>query len=333
MKCRSFCLLLLGLILASSVRADSPVVFNEIMYHPATNEAQLEWIGLQNQLSVDVDLSRWSLEGGVSFTFAEGTVIRAGDYLGRSFTLRIAGGHRPDQCGWALVDWLSNSGETVQLRNNNRRIMDEVSYGVDGDWPVAPDGAGPSLARKRPNVRGAEAANWQASLQNGGRPGRKTFPPNPPTRKPTPWLSSRVPGSPDDTGIDLGTAWRSPGYNDSIWPSGSAFYREDALLPANKNTALAPGRITYYFWTRIVLTGDVRRLQLQLKPMIDDGAVGYLNGVEVFRFNMPAGAITYSTLANSVVNDAGTARSFICRRKTCKREPMFWRWKCIWAPS
>src|SRR5438093_9157291 len=61
--------------------ADSPVVFNEIMYHPLTNESQLEWVELQNQMAVDMDISHWRLDGGISFSFPEGTVIRAGGYL------------------------------------------------------------------------------------------------------------------------------------------------------------------------------------------------------------------------------------------------------------
>ena len=67
--------------LACSLQADSPVVFNEIMYHPLTNEAQLEWVELQNQMSVDVDISHWFLDGEIHFTFVEGTIIRAGEYL------------------------------------------------------------------------------------------------------------------------------------------------------------------------------------------------------------------------------------------------------------
>src|ERR1051325_10200660 len=61
--------------------ADSPVVFNEIMYHPLTNESQLEWVELQNQMAVDMDISHWRLDGGISFRFPEGTVIRAGGYF------------------------------------------------------------------------------------------------------------------------------------------------------------------------------------------------------------------------------------------------------------
>ena len=60
---------------------DSTVVINEIMYHPETNEESLEWIELFNQLSVDVDLSRWELEGGIDYQFSEGTILGGGEYL------------------------------------------------------------------------------------------------------------------------------------------------------------------------------------------------------------------------------------------------------------
>src|SRR4051794_39518832 len=65
-------------------RADSPdtvVTFNEIMYHPATNEANLEWIELYNQLSYDMDISNWKIDGGIDFTFPEGTRIKGRGYL------------------------------------------------------------------------------------------------------------------------------------------------------------------------------------------------------------------------------------------------------------
>src|SRR4051812_15920410 len=60
---------------------DSTVVFNEIMYHPAGDNKQLEWIELHNQLAVDVDLSAWSLSDGLQYTFPQGTVLKGGAYL------------------------------------------------------------------------------------------------------------------------------------------------------------------------------------------------------------------------------------------------------------
>src|SRR6188768_2038464 len=66
--------LLLCLLLQGTAKADSVVVFNEIMYHPLTNESALEWIELHNQNAVDVDLSGWRLTQGIDYIFPAGTV-------------------------------------------------------------------------------------------------------------------------------------------------------------------------------------------------------------------------------------------------------------------
>ena len=60
---------------------DSTLVFNEMMYHPADHQNLLEWIELYNQLAVDVDISRWRLDGGIQYDFAEGTVVPGDGYL------------------------------------------------------------------------------------------------------------------------------------------------------------------------------------------------------------------------------------------------------------
>jgi hypothetical protein len=293
------------------VRADSAVVFNEIMYHPLTNEAQLEWVELQNQMSVDIDMSHWSLDGGVDFRFPDGTILRAGSYLVvASSPATIAAATGITNVLGPLSNRLSNAGERLRLRNNDGRIIDQVTYGVEGDWPVAPDGAGPSLARLGANTRGAESKNWSASAQNGGTPGRENFPSTPQTV-----ISNVVVAFDDawrfnDSGVEPPAAWRSAAYNDSTWANGGAlFFREDAPLPAPKNTALAAGRTSYYFRKSFVLTGAVDRAQLLLRPIIDDGAIAYLNGAEVLRVNMPAGAANYSTLASGEVGDASIGDS------------------------
>jgi len=443
--------------------ADSPVVFNEIMYHPRTNESQLEWVELQNQMAMDVDLSHWRLDGGIRFTFPEGSVIRAGGYLvvAASPSALMALTSLTDPVG-PFIDRLSNAGEELRLRDNNNRVMDEVAYGVEGDWPVAPDGAGPSLARRRANVRGSDSRNWLASAQLGGTPGAENFPVSPdeaspkvafnehasstnaafwlelinhgrttvdlggwiiarfggatnreytlPSRVlapgqlveitraemgfgadsgdrlvlympgrsnvadavvakkdprgrspdgagawwfhslPTPGASNRFvfrdelvineimfhqqelpaePGTFSPTnvlltitnlwkyhaqGVDLGTEWRAPTYDDSAWMSSNAVFfapTNPFTLPAPKNTFLpitnSSGAriITFYFRTQFMFSGDTNRLRLALRSIIDDGAVFYLNGVEVYRLNLPATDISYSTFATVNVGIPG----------------------------
>src|SRR5262249_7730456 len=113
---------------------------------------------------------------------------------------------------------------------------------------------------------------------------------------------------------NLGTAWRAPGYDDSAWPSGPALLALDGCgcLPDTIRTPLtvAAGRITYYFRTHFNVASNLSISQLALSHVIDDGAVIYLNGVEVHRPNMRAGNITFTTQASAAVSHAVTQGPF-----------------------
>src|ERR1035437_4708550 len=203
---------------AASLYADTSVVFNEIRYHPATNEAGLEWVELHNQMAVDVDISGWRLDGGIHYTFASNSIVRGGGYA----VVAIS----PDSLAaisgltglfGPFTSRLSNSGETLQLRNNSGRVVDEVTYGVGGDWPVAPDGSGGSLAKIDPDTASGPAQNWAASEQVGGTPGLENFP-APGTVGPSVTLiSADAAWRCNASGSDLGTAWQAPSYSDDSW--------------------------------------------------------------------------------------------------------------------
>lgn len=59
--------------------------------------------------------------------------------------------------------------------NDGRRLMDEVEYDDDGEWPVGADGSGVSLAKINPNTGSESAANWTIADRIGGTPGRMNF--------------------------------------------------------------------------------------------------------------------------------------------------------------
>jgi hypothetical protein len=88
--------------------------------------------------------------------------------------------------------------------------------------------------------------------------------------------------------------WQAPDYDDSEWAEGLALlcFERDAL-PAPKNTVLPINPttgypyITYYFRTGFTYTNPPPGTSLLFSNYIDDGAVFYLNGVEVHRFLMP----------------------------------------------
>jgi hypothetical protein len=107
----------------------------------------------------------------------------------------------------------------------------------------------------------------------------------------------------DDRGVDLGTAWRDPTYDDSAWASGPGFlgYGESYIAttvsyggdPNNKY-------ITTYFRRSFELLAEPGEVTaLVLRPNYDDGFVVYLNGTEVARRSMPSGTISYGTLATT----------------------------------
>jgi|YelNatPaOPRAMG01_1025707.scaffolds.fasta_scaffold08698_7 hypothetical protein len=114
-----------------------------------------------------------------------------------------------------------------------------------------------------------------------------------------------------------GVNWKAPGYDDAGWlgEGPGLLCVENSASVRPKNTALPPpyGQTisrTYYFRTHFTVTGTVAGASLTFSNYIDDGAVFYLNGVEVYRVRMPAAPnpITYSTAATGVPC-AGTAQA------------------------
>ncbi len=110
----------------------------------------------------------------------------------------------------------------------------------------------------------------------------------------------------DRSGTDLGTAWKEKNFNDSAWPKGAALLGDETTTVTTMRTPFSrfddftgAGIISFYFRIHFNYTNDPAIATLNLREVVDDGAVFYLNGVEVYRMsNMPAGALTYQTLAN-----------------------------------
>ncbi len=108
-------------------------------------------------------------------------------------------------------------------------------------------------------------------------------------------------------------AWQATNYDESSWsgPSPALLYVESAALPAPKSTLL-PDRgdgnpwVTYYFRSIFNVTDPGQIVSLTFSNLIDDGAIFYLNGVEIQRVGVDATNVTYSSFANRTVGDATT---------------------------
>ena len=112
-----------------------------------------------------------------------------------------------------------------------------------------------------------------------------------------------------DDGSNQGIIWRELLFNDSGWKSGAAelgFGDGDEATTLNKNGTNGQHTTTFYFRHYFVVSNASDLASLTVNLRRDDGAIVYVNGVEVFRSNMPSGTnITSSTFSSGNASDDG----------------------------
>lgn len=124
------------------------------------------------------------------------------------------------------------------------------------------------------------------------------FPPLAETVQPTRWKYL-------DDGSDAGMAWRLNDFHDGAWAEGLPQF---GYGDGDETTVVASGPIssshpiTTYFRSSFVLPDPGQVMELELRLLVDDGAVVYLNGKEVVRQNLPVGDMDYKTPAVSAVS-------------------------------
>lgn len=110
-----------------------------------------------------------------------------------------------------------------------------------------------------------------------------------------------------DNGSDQGTAWRGTNFNDGAWASGPAqlgYGDGDEATVVNSGPA-NNYFITTYFRRTFGAYAVEAFTNISMRLRRDDGVIVYLNGAEIYRNNMPAGAVTYTTLASTSATDDG----------------------------
>jgi alkaline phosphatase len=126
------------------------------------------------------------------------------------------------------------------------------------------------------------------------------------TGKPIPVYSSLVAAGStwkyDASGMDLGTDWTAPFYDDSGWSSGPAklgYGDGDEVTIIPKTSPVFP---CYYFRHTFDVDEPSGYAGLSLRILRDDGAVVYLNGIEVARYSLPDGPVSYNTWASTAAD-------------------------------
>ncbi len=159
-------------------RRAAPVVLNEIMYHPLSEEKEHEYVELYNTTETDIDLTGWVLSGDIDYECDE--TIPAHGYLVIANKRTAFRELYPAYDGLlgndGYVGSLPNSSGTVRLRRplevwdaktgsvaTNLVLQEEVTYRDGGAWGKLADGGGSSLERVDPRADPRLAGSWQVS--------------------------------------------------------------------------------------------------------------------------------------------------------------------------
>ena len=106
-------------------------------------------------------------------------------------------------------------------------------------------------------------------------------------------------------GENLETAWRKEDYDDSNWPVGPGLLGKSTSKQIPKiTTQLSKRPRTNYFRTEFEFDGNPEGAELLLTYYVDDGAVFYLNGREIHRFNIKRGRVTFNTKPEKRISTA-----------------------------
>ena len=280
--------LVFGCVASSSVLAQ--VVINEIHYEPDSVDAPEEFLELYNAGESAVDLSGWSFTDGILYTFAEGTRLEPGAFL----VLAQDPASVETRYGVAAVGpyegSLSNQGERLDLRSPADELMDRVEYRVAFPWPLASAGDGSSMELLHPELDNDLGASWRASGVFDGVP----------LQERRPWISTgdsawRWRPATSEPGAD----WRTSDLiEDATWSDATT---PIGFGPDGLGTVLEEMRNQYVgvYLRRSFEIADASELpkSLHVAAAIDDGAVVWLNGVEVLRWNAPDGELTFESAA------------------------------------
>jgi hypothetical protein len=87
----------------------------------------------------------------------------------------------------------------------------------------------------------------------------------------------------------------------TVNPHGFRALLSGTGVALNTNSLVSAGPTTTYLRKTFLFSGDPAHTVLKLNPVIADGAIVYLNGTEVFRWNLPTGSVAFATLARTNV--------------------------------
>lgn len=144
------------------------LVITEIMYHPPDDETDsLEFIEIYNNTMDTLNLGGCKFTSGVNFLFPN-VKIMPGSFIvvAQNFDDFL------NSYGYPAYIWpegdLSNTGETIELRDGLNNVIDVVTYDDELPWDTLASGNGHSLTLCDPSGDNSVYWNWMAAMEYAG---------------------------------------------------------------------------------------------------------------------------------------------------------------------
>lgn len=147
-----------------SVEASQAIAINEIHYNSPNKTIREEFIELYNPTDAAVDISNWSVRGGIDYFFPANTSIPARGFL-------IVAEHPATIASRygiaAFGPWqggINNDGEEITLRNALNDVVEVVDFQPEFPWPIAADGEGASMQLVNPSLDNDLGSSWRSGI-------------------------------------------------------------------------------------------------------------------------------------------------------------------------
>lgn len=159
--------------LCLSMQAMAQVVVSEIHYDPVGG-ASNEFVEVYNAGSNTVALGNWRFTAGITYLFANSTILPPGGYLVVAADRTAFFTRYPAVTNLATGSFsgqLNNGGEQLAVADAATNVVFDVTYNNAAPWPAAAAGLGSSLVLLDPFSSPTNPANWGASAELHGSPG------------------------------------------------------------------------------------------------------------------------------------------------------------------
>ncbi len=283
---RSAALLLLAWA-SSRVLATDHVVINEIHSVPDDKTVPEEFVELVNAGQAEVDLSGWSLTGGVRFTIPVGTTLPVGGYLVVAQDVSTVEQEyaAPNVIG-PFEGRISNEGEEIVLRNAAGFREDAVDFRRGFPWPTT--GGGFSMELLDPGLDNNLGGSWRISNPSLGELN---------TLVASGGLWRYRKGTSEAS--DPRGEWRTIEFDDGTWGSGRSpiGFGEDFIVTDLDDMR---GEYSSVYLRRTFNVADPAEVGgLILEAQYDDGFAAWINGALVARASVTPTDPAYNDTADN----------------------------------